>query len=84
MDRGLILEGVLGAHSGNIPNGDYSVGVSTGLYVEGGEIRGRVTDTMVTGNVYETLSNVVAVGDTLRHASGAFGGLDLLRRRRRA
>jgi PmbA protein len=66
MDRGLILEHVLGAHSGNIPNGDYAVGVAPALYVEGGEIVGRVKDAMVSGNVYETLSDVVAVGDTKR------------------
>jgi PmbA protein len=65
IDRGIILEGVLGAHSGNIPNGDYSVGVSPALYVEKGEVLGRVKDAMVAGNVYETLKHVVDVGDTL-------------------
>jgi PmbA protein len=65
MDRGIILEGALGPHSGNIPNGDYSVGVSPGLYVEKGEIVGRLKDAMVAGNVYQTLKQVVDVGDTL-------------------
>lgn len=65
MDRGIIIEGVLGPHSGNIPNGDYSVGVSPGLYVENGEIVGRVKDAMVAGNVYQTLKQVVDIGDKL-------------------
>jgi PmbA protein len=65
IDRGIIVEGALGAHSGNIPNGDYSVGVSPGLYVEKGEIVGRVKDAMVAGNIYQTLKNVVELGDTL-------------------
>lgn len=65
MDRGIIIEGILGAHSGNIPNGDYSVGVCPGLYVEDGEIIGRVKDAMVAGNVYETLKHVIDLGDTL-------------------
>jgi PmbA protein len=65
MNRGIILEGALGPHSGNIPNGDYSVGVSPGLYVEKGEIVGRVKDAMVAGNVYQTLKRVVDIGDTL-------------------
>lgn len=65
IDRGIILEGALGFHSGNIPNGDYSVGVSPGLYVENGEIKGRVKDAMIAGNIYETLKHVVDVGDTL-------------------
>lgn len=70
MDRGLVVEGALGAHSGNIPNGDYSVGVSPGLYVENGEIMGRVKDAMVAGNIYQTLKDVVELGDTLYPAFG--------------
>jgi len=65
IDRGVIIEGALGAHSGNIPNGDYSIGASPGLYIEDGEIIGRVKDAMVSGNVYETLKDVIDVGDTL-------------------
>ncbi len=68
IDRGIIIEGALGAHSGNIPNGDYSIGVSPGLYVENGEIVGRVKDAMVAGNIYQTLKHVVDVGDTLHYS----------------
>jgi PmbA protein len=71
MDRGIIVEGALGAHSGNIPNGDYSIGVSPGLYVEKGQIAGRIKDAMVTGNIYQTLDSVVELGDTL---SPSFAG----------
>ncbi|HAD82606.1 MAG: hypothetical protein A2509_00990 [Candidatus Edwardsbacteria bacterium RIFOXYD12_FULL_50_11] len=65
MDRGIIIEGAMGAHSGNIPNGDYSIGISPGLYVENGQIVGRVKNAMAAGNIYETLANVLEVGDTL-------------------
>jgi PmbA protein len=61
MDRGVIVGGVLGAHSGNILNGDYSIGLAPGLWVENGEIQGQVKDSMVAGNIYETMKNVVAV-----------------------
>jgi PmbA protein len=64
MDRGVIVAGVMGAHSGNILNGDYSIGLSPGLWVENGEVIGQVKDAMVAGNVYETMNNVSAVGDT--------------------
>lgn len=57
-------------HSGNIPNGDYSVGVCPALYVEGGEIVGRVRDAMVAGNAWQTLQDVVAVGDTVQPTWG--------------
>lgn len=70
MDRGIIVEGVLGPHSGNIPNGDYSIGVCPALYVEGGEIVGRVRDAMVAGNVWETLRDVVGVGKDAQRCLG--------------
>ena len=70
IDRGIVIEGAMGAHSGNIPNGDYSIGVMPGFYIENGEIIGRVKDTMVAGNIYQTLKNVVDIGDTLYPSQG--------------
>lgn len=68
MGTGAIVAGVLGAHSGNILNGDYSVGLAPGLWVEDGRITGVVKDAMVAGNVYEDLTNVIAVGDKVEDA----------------
>ena len=70
IDRGVIIGGALGAHSGNIPNGDFSIGFSPGLYVEGGEIRGHVKDAMASGNIYDALKNIVAIENTLYPAPG--------------
>lgn len=70
IDHGIIIAGALGAHSGNIPNGDFSIGLSPGLYVEKGEIVGHIKDAMVAGNIYETLRNIVAIEDTLYRVSG--------------
>ncbi len=61
MDRGIIVCGALGAHSGNIPNGDFSIGVSPGLYVEKGEIAGRIKDAMVAGNIYAIMNRVIGI-----------------------
>jgi PmbA protein len=68
MDRGVIVAGALGAHSGNIPNGDFSIGADPGLYVEDGEIVGHVKDAMVSGNIYDTMKNVAAIEDTYHPA----------------
>jgi PmbA protein len=70
IDKGIILNGVMGAHSGNIPNGDYSVGVSPALYVEKGKILGRVKDAMVAGNIYETLKNINSIENKTHNAWG--------------
>jgi PmbA protein len=69
MDSGVIVLGVLGAHSGNILNGDFSVGLNPGFYVEDGEVRGRVRDGMVAGNVYKVLNSIVSVEDTLHETT---------------
>lgn len=72
MDQGVILGDVLGPHSGNIPNGDFSVGVCSGFYVKDGKIKGRIKDAMISGNIYETLNNVSAVGDRLYPSWGGY------------
>uniref|UniRef100_A0A7V3RIB3 TldD/PmbA family protein n=1 Tax=candidate division WOR-3 bacterium TaxID=2052148 RepID=A0A7V3RIB3_UNCW3 len=65
MDYGIIVFGVLGAHSGNIPNGDFSIGIEPCLLVEGGEITGRVKNTMIAGNIYDAMKNVIEIENKL-------------------
>lgn len=72
MDRGVIVYGALGAHSGNILNGDLSIGLSPGLYVVNGRVRGRIKDGMVAGNVYEMLSRTMAVENRSHYTGSAW------------
>jgi len=65
MDRGVIVFGPLGPHSGNIPNGDFSIGLAPGLFVENGQIIGRARDAMVAGNLYDLLKDVIGIGNQL-------------------
>jgi len=61
MDRGVLIANTLGGHSGNISNGDFSVGISPGLYVENGKIIGRIREGMIAGNVYDFIKNISCV-----------------------
>ncbi len=61
IDEGIIVGGALGAHSGNIPNGDFSIGISPAIYIKDGIIIGNVKDAMAAGNIYETLNNIIAI-----------------------
>jgi PmbA protein len=70
VDYGIIVAGALGGHSGNIPYGDFSIGVSPSLYIEKGEIIGNIKDVMVAGNIYDALQNVIAVENTLHPSPG--------------
>ncbi|MDJ1174173.1 TldD/PmbA family protein [Roseofilum sp. BLCC_M114] len=56
----LIVDQILG--SGGGISGDFSINVDLGYRVRNGEIIGRVKDTMVAGNIYHCLRNVVELG----------------------
>jgi len=60
LSSGLIIDQMLGGGAGI--SGDFSVNVDLGFWVEKGQIIGRVKDTMVAGNVYSALKQVVALG----------------------
>jgi len=68
--QGLVIEQLIGATQGNILNGDFSGNVLLGYKIENGEIKGRVKDTMVSGNVYQALKQIEAIGNDVRWVEG--------------
>ncbi len=68
--EGLVIEQLMGASQGNVLGGDFSGNVLLGYAVKNGEIVGRVKDTMVSGNIYEALKEVVAIGREGRWVGG--------------
>ncbi|MBD2258398.1 TldD/PmbA family protein [Pseudanabaena sp. FACHB-2040] len=60
LDRGLLVDQMLGGGAGI--SGEFSVNVELGYLIRNGEIVGRVKDTMIAGNVYTALSNIVELG----------------------
>jgi PmbA protein len=68
--EGLVIEQLMGASQGNVLGGDFSGNVLLGYAVKNGEIVGRVKDTMVSGNIYEVLKEVVAIGREGRWVGG--------------
>ncbi|QNO16043.1 TldD/PmbA family protein [Alkalicella caledoniensis] len=73
--RGIFVESVMGAHTGNINAGDYSLNVSSGYLIEDGKLVGKVQDTMVAGNIYEDFKNVVSMGTELQPLMAIFFSL---------
>ena len=69
--EGLIVEDVIGLGQSNVINGEFSVNVNLGYKIENGEIVGRAKDIMLTGNSYEALANVSAVGKESEWTSGS-------------
>jgi len=70
MKEGLVIEHLMGAEQGNILGGDFSGNVLLGYKVESGKIVGRVKDTMVSGNVYQILKEIAAIGSEAKWVSG--------------
>jgi PmbA protein len=70
MKEGLIVEEVIGAEQGNLLGGDFGGNVLLGYKVENGEITGRVKDTMIAGNVYQVLKELVGIGQEARWVGG--------------
>ena len=68
--EGLVIEQLMGAEQGNVLGGDFSGNVLLGYKVESGKIVGRVKDTMVSGNVYQTLKEVAAIGSKAEWVGG--------------
>ncbi len=60
--EGLVIEELMGAEQGNILGGDFSGNVLLGYKIESGKIVGRVKDTMVSGNIYQLLKQITAIG----------------------
>ena len=64
--EGLVVEFLMGASQGNVLGGDFSGNVLLGYKIENGEIAGRVKDTMVSGNIYQALKDITAIGSETR------------------
>lgn len=61
VERGIVVQQLLGAGQGNQLGGEFRANLSLGFLIESGEIAGRVKDTMISGNVYEVLNRVDAI-----------------------
>lgn len=70
MDEALIVERLLGAGQGNLLGGDFNANVLLGYKAERGKVAGRVKNTMISGNVYRALSDLIAVGGEGRWVGG--------------
>ena len=68
--EGLVIEYLMGAEQGNILGGDFSGNVLLGYKVESGKIVGRVKDTMVSGNIYQVLKEITAIGSEAKWVGG--------------
>jgi len=65
MERGVVVDQVLGAGQSNVLVGEFSVNIELGFLVENGEVVGRVKDSMVSGNAFDALNRIRWLGSEL-------------------
>jgi PmbA protein len=76
--EGLLVHDVMGFGLSNFMSGEFSVNVQLGYKIENGEILGRVKDVMLSGNTYDALRNIEAMGDKAEWAGDSIWGGPLL------
>lgn len=72
VEEGIVINDVIGFHSGNMLQGEFSMNVGIGGYIKNGKVVGRAMDTMVAGNVYEDFFNLKALGKTIEYNPQAY------------
>ncbi len=70
LDEGIMVESIVGFHSSNYSQGHFSV-QAHGYHIKDGELKGRLEDVMIAGNIYDDFDRVSAVGRRLY--PGRFG-----------
>ncbi|MGC8839039.1 MAG: TldD/PmbA family protein [Anaerolineae bacterium] len=71
LKQGLVVDQTMGAWAGNTLAGEFSGNVHLGYLVENGELVGRVKDTMVAGNVFQALADILYIGDQAEWVQGS-------------
>ena len=71
IDSGFLTTSVLGAHTANPITGDFSVECSNAFAIENGEIARPVKKAMMSGNIYDILSNCDALKSEVKQ-KGSF------------
>ncbi|MEO7992976.1 MAG: TldD/PmbA family protein [bacterium] len=72
MQRGLIVDSVMGVHTSNLISGDFSLNLDLAMVVENGEITGRLKDAMMSGNVFRMLKDQLAALSAERFWTGGW------------
>jgi PmbA protein len=73
VDKALLIDGIMGAHTANHLTTDFSVRAEYAYYYDHGKLT-PLKSFMVSGNLVEALSNVLFVGKHRYHKSGVYSG----------
>ena len=69
--EGVLVDQVLGAGQSNVLAGEFSVGIDLGFKIQNGEIKGRIKNCMIAGNVFEVLNKITELSKEQELVGGA-------------
>lgn len=69
MGKAVYIHALLGFGQSNLANGDFSANVAIGYLVENGEIKGRIKDSMIAGNIFELFAGNIQISSDLEDNS---------------
>ena len=72
VDYGLMLIMSLGEGQSNMMAGDFSVLAETAYLIENGQLKGKVKDIMLSGNVFELLKNIPMLENKIHKENSLF------------
>lgn len=65
-EDGVIVHSVIGAHTANPISGDFSVEARNSFLIKNGEITSPIKSMMLSGNIFELLTNIDGIGKDVR------------------
>jgi PmbA protein len=71
LQNGIIVEQLIGMGQGNTLGGDAGGNILLGYRVKDGKVVGRIKDTMLNCNIYDALSNIIAIGSNSKELGGS-------------
>ncbi|WP_440951728.1 TldD/PmbA family protein [Methanococcoides sp. FTZ1] len=69
-EEGIFINTVIGAHTANAISGDFSVEARNAFTIKDGEIDKPIKSLMLSGNIFDMLSNVTGAGADVRKVGG--------------
>lgn len=72
IEYGLLITSVMGAHTGNIVAGEFSLNIGAGYLIEKGKLKGKVQGAMIAGNIYDFFKEIEGLGTTEEVMTGIF------------
>ncbi|MEL4304392.1 TldD/PmbA family protein [Methanococcoides sp. LMO-2] len=69
-EEGVFINTVIGAHTANAISGDFSVEARNAFTIKDGEIDKPIKSLMLSGNIFDMLSNITGAGKDIRKVGG--------------